>query len=140
MKKLILSLIVIAAVTVLTNKAYAQYAIPSYDVPVVADPTTFEETSKSSSYSISPFTKLSPFSIQPVNRGKRKLNVTTKDNDIGTTAWATIEIYSLDGNITYGPYTVYEGTPFSILLSEDYEWGVRTLDSSTDCEMSVWFD
>ena len=140
MKKIILSLFVIAAVTVLTNKATAQYAIPSYDVPVVADPTTFEETSRSSSYSISPFTKINVLSIQPVGKGERKLIVTVKDSNINTTAWVIINIYSLDGSITYGPYTVTEGIDFEKYLSTDYEWGVSTIDASVGSEMDVFFE
>jgi len=140
MKKLILSLLVIASVTVLTNKAYAQYAIPSFDVPVIADPTTFEEVTSSSYNATTNFTKSNTFKEKPTGRERRKLNVTTIDNDIQTTAWASIEIYSLDGNITYGPYTVYEGAPFEKSLSEAYEWGVRVLSASESCEMSVWYN
>lgn len=140
MKKVLLSLLVIAAVTVFTSSTFAQYAIPSYDVPVIADPTTFEEAVPTTSFYVSPFTKANQTNQVSVPDGRRKLNVTTIDSNINTTAWATIEIYSLDGNITYGPYTVYEGLPFSQFLSDEYEWGVNTIDASEGCEMSVWFD
>jgi len=140
MKKLILSLLVIASVTVLTNKAYAQYAIPSFDVPVIADPTTFVEVTSSSYNATTNFTKSNPLLQKPTSREERKLNVTIRDNDVQTTAWVGIEIYSLDESITYGPYTVYEGALFEKLLSNEYEWGVRVLTASEDCEMSVWFD
>ena len=135
MKKLILALFIIAAITALNNKTFAQYAIPSYDVPVIADPTTFEETATQSTTS-----GFNLISANPASRGERKVNVRVIDNDMQTTASSTIEIYSLDESITYGPYTVYEETTFELLLTEEYEWGVRVLAASEGCEMSVWFD
>jgi hypothetical protein len=140
MKKLILSLLVIASISVLTNKVYAQYAIPSFDVPVVADPTTFEEMSRSSNNFTTPTAKNNSLSKKPISRGERKLNVELKSNDDKTMSSASIEIYSLDVSTTYGPYSVYEGTPFQKFLNEEYEWGVRILFATSGCEMSVWFD
>jgi len=140
MKKLILSLLVIASISVLTNKVYAQYAIPSYNVPIVADPTTFEEMSPSSNNFTTPTVKNSSLSKKPISRGERMITIKTKGYDDATTACASIEIYSLDVSTTYGPYAVYEGTPFQKLLNDDYEWGVRILFATSGCEMSVWFD
>ncbi|MFK5854496.1 MAG: hypothetical protein QM503_00095 [Bacteroidota bacterium] len=138
MKKLILSLFVLVALTVLTNNAMAQYGIPSYDVPVIADPTTFEETT---SYNFTKtLSKPNPFIQKPTSRGEKMLTIIVRNQDVQTTAWVSIEIYTINESITYGPYTVYEGTPLEQSLSTEYEWGVRVLTASTGCEMSVWFN
>ena len=140
MKKLILSFLVIASISVLTNKVYAQYAIPSYDVLVVADPTTFEEMSRSSNNFTASTVKNNSLSKKPISREEVKLNVIIKSKDDKTIASASIEIYSLDESITYGPYAVYESIPFQKFLNDNYEWGVRILFATSGCEMSVWFD
>ncbi len=140
MKKVIMTLLVVVAATTLTTKLSAQYSIPSFNVPVIADPTTFEEAqSSNTSYNIN-LLLFNPFSQKPVNREERDIIIKVKDNDSGTTAYATVEIYSLDYTYLYGPYTVYEGTNFEMPLSSEYQWGLRTIAASTGCEMDVWFE
>ena len=140
MKKLLLSLFVVSLVTVLSSKVVAQYAIPSYDVLIVADPTTFEETSRSSSSHPILVKVTNPFIQKPTSRGEKKIYINTKDLDSGTSASASVVIYSLDGTYMYGPYTVIEGTTYSMVLDDNYRWGVQTISCTEDCEMDVWFD
>ncbi len=140
MKQLLLSLFVISLVTILSSKAVAQYSIPSYNVLVVADPTTFEETPSSSSSYILPGNTFNPFSQKPLTRGEKEVYIKSNDRDFATTAIVTISIYSLDGSYTYGPYTVTEGTTFVKTLDDSYEWGIRTLSCTEGCELDVWFE
>jgi|GEM_PF-1249766 len=144
MKKVILSIILIASVAIFANTAVAQYAIPSFNVPVIADPTTFEEVTSASPSTNPELTKTlqsNPFSQKPsASDGERDLYIKVKDRDIATTASAIVEIYSLCGSITYGPYTVTEGNTLIKTLSTNYQWGVSTLSSTEGCEMDVWFE
>lgn len=140
MKKLVLALFVIAAVTVLTNKLVAQNPIPSFNVPVIVNPTTFEEISNSSSNLATPFSIGETLFSQTAGKGEVKLNIEATDKNNETTASAIVEIYSLDTELVYGPYTVVEGTIFTMFLSDKYEWGVRTLFATSGCELSTWFD
>jgi len=140
MKKLFLLLLILLAVTSLTNKLAAQNPIPSYDVPVVADPTTFEEsTSASSTYNSSRAN--SDLLIQnKLGRGEKLLKLKTKDQATNTTAFADFYIYAIDATFQYGPFNCLEGTTFSQTLSADYIWGVRVIDASSNCEIDVWFE
>jgi len=134
MKKFILVLLTVVVATALTSKVSAQYSIPSYDVPVIADPTTFEEASVSNmTMSIEPFKN-------PKTREKRKVLVEAIDKDVSKGAWVSIRIYSLDNTIIYGPYLVNEGIVFEMELDADYKWGVKAIDASDNCKMSVWFE
>ncbi len=134
MKKTIMTLLVVIAAITLTNNLSAQYSIPSYNVPVVADPTTFEEIQRTTvSYN-------NPVSQQLGNRGRRKLIIKVKDNNSSSTATETINIYSLDGSFLFGPYTVSEGSNFEIDLDDDLDWGLCVLQATPDSEMDVWFE
>ncbi len=136
-----ITLLLVVVATTLTSKLAAQYSIPSFDVPVIADPTTFEETPANNVIGFSNVTQGFVRVIQKSRtREIRKMNVEAKDKDVATTAWANIMIYSLDNLINYGPYTVTEGTIFEMDLSAEYEWGVEVVDASQGCELSVWYD
>ena len=132
-------LVVIAAIT-LTSKLSAQYSIPSFNVPVIADPTTFEEVPETSgSYGSTYLLYFNPFSHKPINREEKKLKVTTLDPNTNTTSCIMFEVYSLDGTDIYGPFTVYEGEVFEICIDER-EWGIKVLEASEGSEMSVWIE
>jgi hypothetical protein len=141
MKKFMVVLLTVVVATALTNKVTAQYSIPSFDVPVIADPTTFEEMPLENVVGFGNVVHgIEPVIIETGTREERIMRVDATDKDVATTAWSNIVIYSLDNTINYGPYTVYEGNNFEINLSTDYEWGLRVVDASQGCEMSVWYD
>ena len=142
MKKLSMAIIALITLTVISNKALAQYPIPSFNVPIVADPTTFTEVTSSSAYSQSPINiSRSLFVSKSLTRGEKKVNITARDGDIQTTASATVNIYANENrSITYGPYTVIEGSPFSKTLSDQYTWSVQVVGCSEGCELDVWYD
>jgi hypothetical protein len=134
MKKFIIALLTVVVATALTTKLSAQYSIPSFNVPVIADPTTFEETPASNmTIGIEYFKK-------PNTREERKMTVKITDPGRTAIACASIIVYSLDNTIEYGPYMVYAGNPFEIMLSTDYTWGVRIIEATEDCELSVWYE
>ena len=137
---MIIILLTVVAATALTSKLTAQYSIPSFDVPVIADPTTFEESPISNAIGFGNITMGFVPVKNPVNREERIIVVKAIDKDVATNAWADIIIYSLDYSISYGPYTVNEGNLFEMGLSEEYEWGVEVVDASQGCEMSVWYE
>ncbi|MCF8347644.1 MAG: hypothetical protein K9G61_02415 [Bacteroidales bacterium] len=137
MKKLFISSLIIFVAVFIANKLSAQNPIPSFNVPIIVDPTIFEEVVPSSSFN---FNSLNLSLPQLGSREERKLHVTTVDDVYLSTAWVTIEVYSLDGAITYGSFTVYEGTLFEISLSSDSLWGVSVIGASPGSRMSVWFD
>ncbi len=141
MKKFILVLLTVVVATALTTKLSAQYSIPSYDVPVIADPTTFEETPVSNAIGFGNVVRGVEEEIQDLgSRDERIILTKTIDDYESTTAWAVIIIYSLDNTINYGPYTVYEDIAFNMNLSTDYEWGVKVVDASQGCQLSVWYE
>lgn len=137
MKKLIISSLFILVAVFIANKLSAQNPIPSFNVPIIADPTIFEEVVPSSSFN---FNNLNLSLAQPGSREERKLNVDVSDLNLLTTSWAVIEVFSLDEGVSYGPFTVYEGTTFNITLSDTFLWGVRVLDASDGSKMDVWFE
>lgn len=140
MKNFAIKLTIIFAVILLSKSLFSQNPIPSYDVPVVMDPTSFEEVPLPNRTSIIKAIRTNPFSQKPIIRTEKLLKIKTKDNVANNTAWSKFIIYSIDSNIEYGPYTNTEGTIFEKLLSSQYEWGVRVNDASSECEMDVWFD
>ncbi|NOX86898.1 MAG: hypothetical protein GXO86_13195 [Chlorobi bacterium] len=122
MKKLIIISIIALLAAIPFSKANAQYTIPAYDVQVTVN-TTFED---------------SGFSQQNQDREERAMTVDVEDEHRGTgSAWAYIVIYQLNGDLSYGPFKVKEGTPFQITLDNEL-WGVKVTGASEDCSMSVW--
>lgn len=137
MKKLFISSLIIFVAVFIANKLSAQNPIPSFNVPIIVDPTIFEEVVPSSSFN---FNSLNLSLPQPGSREERKLNVYVSDKNTLTTSWAIIEIYSLDESVFYAPFTVYEGAAFNITLSDTLLWGVRVLNASEGSKMDVWFE
>jgi hypothetical protein len=140
MRRILLSFLIVVAVTTLTTKLSAQNPIPSFNIPVVADPTTFEESPVTSPSSNNYFEQNNPFSQRPMSRGERWIYVETIDTDDNTTASVSFNIYSLNETHNYGPYSVNEGSPFTMQLSETEEWGLKVNQSTLNAEMSVWFE
>jgi len=140
MKKSIMTMLVVIVAITLTSKLSAQYSIPSFNVPVIGDPTTFEEVLETSaSFGSTNLLYFNPFGQKPINREEKKLKATTSDPNTNTTSCIMFEVYSLDGTDIYGPFTVYEGEIFEICIDER-EWGIRVLTASEESEMSVWIE
>ncbi|OFY48974.1 MAG: hypothetical protein A2W85_15020 [Bacteroidetes bacterium GWF2_41_31] len=137
MKKLLLNVLLVVAGTIFSHNLFAQYPIPSFNVPVIIDPTIFEEINPSSGTT---FNNLGFSFGQPGSREEKKLKIEIKDQSILTSAWASIEVYSLSGNLIYGPFSIYEGVPFELAVSTAELWGIRVLNASEECQMDVWFE
>jgi len=140
MNKLTLYTAILFIITLASKSAFSQNPIPSFNVPVVADPTSFEETPPPLRTFITKALVTNPFSQKPINRDEKTIKIKTKDHLENNAAWSEFIIYSLDSSIEYGPYTNMEGTIFEKTLSTQYEWGVRVQDASIECEMDVWFN
>ncbi len=137
MKKKLTILFVLLGTVLLTENLFAQNPIPSYDVPIINDPTVFEEVSPDLNTSSIYFGHM-VYYLSTMEEKKLKLEVS--DRDSSTTSWLSIEVYSLDGTVEYGPFTVNEGVTFEISLSTALTWGVRVIDASVGSEVDVWFD
>ncbi len=133
-------MLIVVAATTLTTKLSAQNPIPSFNVPVITEPTTFEESTGDNPMSYNYFVRSNPFSSKPMSRGERLIFVDIIDADENNTATSTFTIYSLNDYYDYGPYNVSEGTPFSMPLTDAVDWGVRVSQASQSSEMSVWFE
>jgi len=137
MKKTLTILFVLLGAVLFTENLLAQNPIPSYDVPIINDPTVFEEVSPELNISFNYFGNVI---YSPSTREEKKLKLEVSDRDSSTTSWVTIEVYSLDGAVEYGPFTVNEGVTFQLSLSTALTWGVRVIDASVGSEVDVWFD
>ncbi len=137
MKKLLLSVLLVVAGMIFSHNLFAQYPIPSFNVPVVVDPTIFEESIPLSSRS---FNIVSSSLKQPTNIDEKKMIIVVKDDAIATASWVTLEVYSINGDSVFGPFQVNEGNTFMIALSITELWGVRVLNSSEECKMDIWFE
>ena len=86
------------------------YPIPSYNIQIYGS-VNFQENMNTKS----------PF----LGKGKRIQHVAVS----GTTgSWATVWIYSLDGQDVHGPFTVYAGEELTDEIDER-EWGVLVQSS-----------
>mgnify|MGYP003572456917 FL=1 len=122
MKNLVVTVIVAIVVMASYSQANAQYAIPSYDVPVYSN-MTFEDTA---------------WSNGDDSREERKLKVRVETNSYAPrTAWVHISVYNKDTGLSVGPIQVKEGTDFTMNINED-QWGVGVLRSSKSALLSVW--
>lgn len=122
MKNLVVTVIVAIVVMASYSQANAQYAIPSYDVPVYSN-MTFEDTA---------------WSNGDDSREERKLKVRVETNSYAPrTAWVHIYVYNKDTGLSVGPIQVKEGTDFTMNINED-QWGVGVLRSSKSALLSVW--
>ncbi len=140
MKKIIMTLLVVVAVTSLTTRLSAQYTIPSFNVPVVADPTSFEETGATNfSYGANSIVRFNHLKQKPSNRERRKMKVAVSKTLSKTQVLATVMVYSLDEQTTLGPYPVVEGIVLEVVIDER-DWGVKVVSAIDDCELSVWIE
>lgn len=138
MKNLLIILLAITTSIICTSEVIAQYSIPAYDVEIVADPTTFEESTSQSGFTQTNHRK--PLSIQlPGSDGERQMKVGVVSKNGGGGATAVVYIYSLDEQDILGPFTVVEGTVLSQSIDER-EWGVEVVSSSEGAEVSVWIE
>ena len=121
MKKLFYLSIITILCLVFNTEIFAQYSIPTFDVPV--DPhTTFimGDTDNKSAEEI-------------------KLKIDITDNKRSPAIqWAIIEYYTTDGSFTSTPCLIYEGNIAEFTLDSDKTYGVRVLSNSSNAKISVW--
>ncbi len=132
--------ILVAFITfVISNETIAQFTIPSYNVEIVAEPTTFEESGNQ----VSVFSQINhrkPLLIQTQNSDEeRKIHVKVSSSDPEQSAYATVLIYSLDEEYVLGPFYV---TDESILEQsiDNRDWGVEVVSASENCKISTWIE
>ncbi|HEY9113060.1 MAG TPA: hypothetical protein VIN10_00080 [Bacteroidales bacterium] len=135
MKNLIISILVAFVAMAALPQANAQtfksnvqnYSIPAYDVPVSQN-TNFQEP-------------IQVFKKNPKgDRARRTAQVDVETQNPPTSPNAVIaivELYSLDGQDVYGPYSVYENEILNVEVDER-EWGVTVIQVMENSEMSVW--
>lgn len=140
MKRIIYYTAFITTLILISVNVVAQNPIPSYDVPVIVDPTTFEEQTNSNSATYSHITFLIASNPDKGARSEKELCIRIKDENNSTTAFSEFYIIAIDTTITYGPYYCYEGTVFTKLVSSDYLWRVMVADATSESFMDVWFD
>lgn len=122
MKNLVVTVIVAIVVMASYSQANAQFAIPSFDVPVY-DNMTFED---------------SAWTNGDDSREERKLKVRVETNSNSSrSVWVRIYVYNKDNGLSVGPIFVKEGTDFTMNINED-QWGVGVIKSSKSCKLSVW--
>lgn len=123
-KHLGLVLFVLGLFTASLSNAQEQYPIPSFNVELTGDNTTFEETE-------------GLVLISPMTIAEKNIRIKVDDNNPQQTSWVTVIIYSLDGQDELGPYTVVEGTPLEVPVDER-EWGVMVVNYLDGAILSVW--
>ncbi|MBU2554390.1 MAG: hypothetical protein KKF98_08015 [Bacteroidetes bacterium] len=136
MKKIIITSIILFTAVIFFNKLSAQNPIPAFNVPVIVDPTVFEEAVLPTGVYLNQIDNLSR---QPENIEERKLKVNVQPDDDKEIIWVIFSVYSLDQQTIYGPFTVYEGEIHETTIDER-QWGVKVLNSSPGCRLSVWID
>lgn len=124
-------------VVVFAAKAYAQFPIPSYGVDVSMGTTTFEHGIMSNSFLLNDYSLKKTVDNVVMTAGEDKIKISVDKKDTGTPQWAIVYIYSIDGKDILGPYTVVEDETFSQVIDER-DWGVKVVDSSIGCKLSVW--
>ena len=122
MKNLVVTLIIAFAVMASYSQATAQYAIPSFDVPVYVN-TTFEGDDWVSNNDNS--------------REERKLKVRVDNSSRNAEAWVLISVYKVGSPFAMGPFKVKENQIFTKKI-DDGNWGVKVLGTSGSCLLSVW--
>ncbi len=139
MKKLFVASFILLSTLIFSNRLLAQNPIPSFSVPVIADPTIFEEMDdvKTLNEDLSGF--LTPTLHERSAMGKRKMLVKVERSESRESEWATITIYSLDGLTTLESYTVMEGVIYEASIDERL-WGVKVINASSNAILSVWIE
>lgn len=124
MKNLVVTVIIAVAVMASFSKAKAQYAIPSYDVPVFVN-TTFEDVNS--------------WTINNDNstREERKLRARVNTSKSSEESWVYISVYKIGTHLQSIPFLVEEGSGFTMTI-DDGLWGVTVESASNNCYLSVW--
>lgn len=138
MKNLFAILVLIIVSIALSSTVSAQYSIPAYDVEIIIEPTTFEEGSDGSIIRNINATNTN-FIQAPGTDGERKMNVRVNATPPSESATARVLIYSLDGEDSFGPFTVSDESVLEQSIDER-DWGVKIVTASTGCEVSVWIE
>lgn len=139
MKKGILSILAFFVILGISQKANAQYTIPSFNITIVTLPTTFEEIPQKNSVCPATYKNLTNKVSVRNSKGRKEIQVGIRPQGGGSNAWSKIEIYSIDGTILQGPYYVTDTQVFRLSLDDQVQWGVRVLDATDYAIFDVWF-
>jgi len=125
MKKYVSIIILVSGLLFVSlSKAQAQYPIPSYQVELAQENTTFEEDENVELFG-------------PLSMEESQLIIEVGDLNPSQASWATVIVCSLDGLDVLGPYTVMEGTPLAVNI-DNREWGVKVMNYLEGAVLSVW--
>lgn len=123
MKNLVVTIIVAIFVMASFSQVQAQYAIPSFDVAVVAN-TTFEDNSWT-------------VNDQNGTREERKLKVRVNTSTSMQATWALVSVYKVGAPFQTQVILVEDGEDFEMNIYDGL-WGVIIHDASQYCMLSVW--
>lgn len=124
MKNLLVTVIIAVAVMASFSKAKAQYAIPSFDVPVFVNTTFQDDAGVINNDGNS-------------SREERKLRVRVNTSKSSDGSWVYISVYKLGSGLQMGPFKVEDDEEFSMNIDEG-NWGISVLSVSDNCYLSVW--
>jgi len=124
MKNLVVTVIIAVALMATASQVKAQYAIPSFDVPVFVN-TTFQDAS------------IIGINNNDGTREERKLKVRVNTNKSSDGTWVYISVYKVGSNLSTPPIKVEDGNEFSMDIDES-QWGIRIVSVSNNCVLSVW--
>ncbi|MEI7724456.1 MAG: hypothetical protein WCK09_05080 [Bacteroidota bacterium] len=123
MKRILIFCVMISLYSI--HSLNAQNPIPSYNFPVYQH-ANFQEQSR----------------VQTKGDNcLEKRNVVVNTSCVGSgisVCSATVWVYSLDGQTTFGPFTVYGGETLYVEIDER-EWGVYVM-SDDHVEVDVWIE
>ena len=117
-----------------SQRAFAHYPIPSFNLPVVGI-ANFQESQLSVGGGIENG-KFNDGKLSPMTRRVMNIKVTHTVASLNGTFQATVWVYSLDKQTIIGPFTVYVGDVLSVPI-DDRDWGV-IVDSDYDITVDVW--
>ena len=138
MKELATILLLITASLCITSNASAQNPIPSYNVPILVEPTTFEEGASSTNFVVQSNHRTNII-ITNCSEEERKMVVKVIKPSQAEGASAVVYIYSLDEQDILGPFTVTHEAQLEQAIDER-EWGVEVVSATEGCEISTWIE
>jgi len=124
MKNLVVTVIIAVAVMASFSVAKAQYAIPSYNVPVFVN-STFQDGNSWTLHN------------DNSTREERKLKVRVNTDKSSENPWVYISVYKIGTHLQSIPFLVEAGSEFSISIGNG-QWGVTVISASDNCYLSVW--
>ena len=123
MKKLILSFTCLLGIII---SSYAQYPIPSYNVPVYPAAAFVDQT-------------ITPAVTKDAPMQKRRVVIQVSSSSPESTSnRVTVYVFRIDKSIILGPYYLNGDSPLYVDI-DDQEWGVL-VQAEYKVDVSVWFE